>query len=87
MRVQALFENGVVRLQVPVEVRHDRFEVVVEIPDEEVIEPSLGHPRGEKIVGEELNAILGALRRDNAPVGVREEKAAWHDHLQRKYLK
>ena len=84
MRVKALYDHGRIELPVEVKLKHERFHVVVSVPDEEVVDSPKAKAERNNI-GAELDEILGKYRQNNAPRTVAEDKSVWHQHLVEKH--
>lgn len=64
MQVEALYDNGNIRFLKPVNLKSRTVKVMIEVPDEEVVQQSTAKPS----FLDEMNAILGPVReklRDN----------------------
>jgi len=83
MRVTAFYDHGKLRLPAQLRLQRDSFPVVLELPDEALVEASLGGGHGS--IADDLNAILGKYRRGHLPQTVADDKAAWHQYLAEKH--
>lgn len=83
MQVDAIFENGIIKLQTPLRLKEKRVKVQVVIPDE-----FFDHKLDEQsAMRKEIHAILGSYGHSGLPAAPDQDKAAWHEHLARKYGK
>ena len=81
MQVEAIYEDGIIKLQVPLRLKQKRVKVQVVIPDE-----SIDHrPEGRSALRKEIHAILGTYGHSRLSTTPDLDKAAWHEHLERKY--
>ena len=92
MQVDAIYENGMVKLPYELRFKHQRFALRIEIPDEEVVStPAATDTQppepGSGDIRDQIRAILGAdhEKLGNAPTG-EDTKAIWHQHLEEKHL-
>jgi predicted DNA-binding antitoxin AbrB/MazE fold protein len=58
MQVEALYDNGIIRFLKPVNLKGQKVQVMIEVPDEEVV----GQPAEKSVYIDEMNAILGPVR-------------------------
>ena len=92
MQVNAIYDNGSVKLPDHLRFKHQRFALTVEIPDEEVAspepEPQGRHPEpGSGDIRDQIRAILGSDREKlTNPPSPEETKETWHQHLEEKHL-
>jgi len=84
MQVTVLYDHGKIAFPAEVKLKHERFHVVVNVPDEEIIDSPKAKKERKKI-GEELDEILGKYRQNNAPRTAAEDKEIWHKHLVEKH--
>ncbi|EAR23495.1 hypothetical protein [Nitrococcus mobilis] len=94
MQVEMIWENGVLRPVRPL--RFKRRMVTVEVADADVEAVARPQPApstsdaiidtGTTGVGAELNALMKGYRGRIPAAKPREDKAAWHQHLEEKYL-
>ncbi|CAM3613526.1 hypothetical protein [Halomonas lysinitropha] len=92
MQVEAIYDNGSVKLPDHLRFKHQRFVLHIDIPDEEV-ESAPAETEGETPqpgsgdIRDQIRAILGAdyEKLTTAPTA-EETKATWHQHLEEKYL-
>ncbi len=86
MQVKAIYDHGKVELLEDIQLKHERFNVVVELPDEEII----GEHQELKEKGgirNRINNILGKYASEFQDNVLVDGKAEWRAHLERKYLK
>lgn len=94
MQVDAIYDNGTVKLPDHLQFKHQRFELRVEIPDEEIVnnapakEKYTQPPEGETgDIRDQIRTILGSdyekLTSSPAPESTKE---TWHQHLEEKHL-
>lgn len=93
MQVEMIWEKGVLRPVRPL--RFKRRTVMVEVADADV-EPATQSEQapardaatdtGSTGIGAELNALIKGYRGRIPAPERREDKAAWHQHLEEKYL-
>jgi len=92
MQVDAIYDNGSVKLPDHLRFKHQRFTLKVEIPDEEVAsstpEPQGQHPEpGSGDIRDQIRAILGSDREKlTNPPSAEETKEIWHQHLEEKHI-
>jgi len=86
MQVNAVYDHGKLELLDNIQLKHQRFQVVVDVPDEEVLSLVVS-VSGRKTISEELDGILGEYRKGNKPRTPLDDKAEWHKHLEEKYIK
>ena len=99
MQVKAIYENGSINFAQPLRFKHSKFEVVVNIPEEEleaagenVMASTLSHSttavRDDTYIpiGKRLDDILGPFRGKLGNVTPQDVKEIWHEHLEEKYL-
>ncbi|MBL4774430.1 MAG: hypothetical protein JKY87_00010 [Mariprofundus sp.] len=86
MQINAVYDHGKLELPDNIQLKHQRFQVVVDVPDEELL-PSTVSVSGKKTISEELDGILGQYRQGNKSRTALDDKAAWHKHLEEKHMK
>ncbi len=94
MQVEAIYDKGKLEFLSPVRFARDRFSVLVELPDDEIIpeerpkqaEDSAVLPdlAGYKLLAK-IRETLGPLHRVRPLAGVEEDKAAYVEALAEKY--
>lgn len=94
MQVKMIWENGVLRPVRPL--RFKRRMVTVEVADADVEVAAapeqfldtrdITADAGSAGIGAELNALMKGYRGQIPAAEPREDKAAWHQHLEEKYL-
>ena len=80
MQVEAIYENGIIKLQTPLRLKQKRVKVQVVIPDE-----SFDHKFGQSLLRKEIHSILGPYSHSRLSTTPGQDKATWHEHLERKY--
>lgn len=95
MQVEAMYVRGRLEFSTPIRFARDRFPVVVELPDSEVItenraqQPEISTPVPDNVSGskmlDQIRKILGPLDHMRSPVSVEENKAAYEEALMEKY--
>ena len=98
MQVNAIYEDGSINFVHPIRFKHRKFEVIVNIPDDEL---DLTAPTAEDIdsgttavahassIGDRVRAILKPYQHLLAQTKTNtstDYKAEWHAHLEDKYL-
>lgn len=87
MQVKALYDHGKIEFPTDVKFKHERFHVVVDVPDDEIINDSLEVKKDNLDIRSRINLILGKYAESfhgGEPIDAKKE---WHEHLERKYLK
>jgi len=81
MHIEAIYDQGRIELTQPLQLRHARVRVLVEVPDEEVVAPvesdlmdNLLSDQDDILV--EIRQILGPLYRRRPGAGSAEDKQA-----------
>ena len=62
MQIEALYQQGRVEFLKPIQLKRDRFKMIVELPDDEVMEPPPGIdavPSGATLAPSALDRLLG----------------------------
>lgn len=98
MQIEAVYDHGRVKLPDHVQLRHQRFTLRLDIPDDEIAQPvescntrllpkaetpPAAAPRSPVLA--RIDAILGPYKAQLSPAHV-DTKALWHEHLEDKYL-
>jgi predicted DNA-binding antitoxin AbrB/MazE fold protein len=96
MLVDAIYDNGSVKLPDNLRLKHGRFKVRIEIPDEELVDtsdatenqaPFQAPLAGAVDIRDQIRAVLGAdyqkLVENTSTVTNRD---TWHQHLEEKHL-
>ncbi|TDT43452.1 hypothetical protein DES49_1269 [Halospina denitrificans] len=92
MQVDAVYDNGSVKLPDHLRFKHQRFTLRIEIPDEEVVsapsETESQDPEpGSGDIRDQIRAILGPDHEKlTSPPTAEETKEIWHRHLEEKHL-
>jgi len=81
MQIDAIYENGVFKPLVPLQLNRKEVRLKIIIPDE-VLESGQAQKNSMR---ERINAILGTYAHPRPAVTPEEDKVAWHDHLEKKY--
>lgn len=81
MQVEAIYDQGRIELTQPLQLRHPRVRVLVEVPDEEVIPPvrpemRASVPADQDDLLTEIKQILGPLYRQRPAASTEEDKEA-----------
>lgn len=81
MQVEAIYDQGRIELTQPLQLRHPRVRVLVEVPDEEVIPPvrpemRASVPADQDDLLTEIKQILGPLYRQRPAASIEEDKEA-----------
>ncbi|MBK1646818.1 hypothetical protein CKO25_19695 [Thiocapsa imhoffii] len=99
MHIEAIYDQGRLEFQSSITLKHQRFRVRVEIPDQEIIDaPTPGLPTpaadvttesasdadGKRLLGE-IRDILGPLSKARAPASTADDKEALSDAIAGKY--
>jgi len=99
MIIEAICENGIVRMPPGLKFQHNTFKVKVELPDQEISRP----PKTAKVsqpgsnlsvqdkpgIRDRIDAILGPYKdqlKKGAPFTAQDYKEMWHEHLEEKHL-
>ena len=83
MQVEAVYENGVIKTKHPLQLKQKVVEVVLIVPDEAIEKPQ----KEISPLRKEINDIMGRFAQKRPYVSPEEDKAAWHEHLEEKYLR
>ena len=98
MQINAIYDNGYLQFKYPIQFKHARFSVNIEIPDHELdISRSVNKQEQNEIqsltanrqtstIRQQLDNILGKYAQKRPAVSPAEDKAAWHQHIENKYL-
>ena len=92
MQVDAIYDNGMVKLPDQLQFKHERFRVRIEIPDDELVDTS--KPMENKApaakegdIRDQVRAILGLdFEQLAASASIETSKDIWHKHLEEKHL-
>ena len=87
MQVNAVYDHGKIELPGNIQLKHERFHVVVDLPDEEVVHSAAPAFGSEDGIRDRINKILGEYAQlfpTDTPLDTKKE---WHKHLERKYMK
>ena len=95
MQVKAVYEDGVLNFSQPLQFKHRKFEVLVNIPEDELdmADVDLMASAATEVkaadtyvpIGKRLDDILGSCRGKLGNVTPQTVKEIWHGHLQEKY--
>jgi len=99
MRIKATYEDGTISFAQPLRFKHRKFEVVINIPEEELdaacgntmtsmaaLSLTVARDNHHMPIGKRLDEILGPLRGRLGSVTPQKVKEIWHEHLEEKYL-
>lgn len=90
MIIEAICDNGVVRIPAGFKFQHEKFTVKVELPETELISNVTEQEATNKPgIRQELDAILGPYKdqlKSGNPLTAQDYKNIWHEHLEEKYL-
>ncbi len=93
MQIEAIYNEGRIELTKPLHLRHSRVRVLVEVPDEEVIDPPVApEPSARDLVDQddlltEIRQILGPLDRRRPAASPTDDKHALIDSLAEKHAR
>ena len=83
MQIDAIYENGIIKPQVPLRLKQKRVKVQIIIPD-----VSIDHqPVKQSALRAQINEILGSYGHSRQAATPEQDKATWHEHLVEKYSK
>jgi hypothetical protein len=86
MQVEAIYNQGRLQFNAPINFANNFFKVRVEIPDNEIV-TSAQEQSTNNTPSARLDAIIGrAFRQANRGKPSINAKALWHAHLEEKYL-
>lgn len=93
MQIDAIYENGSIKLPKHLRFKNSRFVLHIEIPDEEVLSPTQATPNqslksDSSDIRDQIRAILGEDYQKLASSTFTDEKTkeTWYQHLEEKYL-
>jgi len=86
MQIDAIYDNGRLIFTKPVRLKKKRLQLKVMIPDTE-IETGQVEDMSKPGIRTELNDILGSIRRTGQKASPEQDKTAWHEHLEDKYIR
>lgn len=87
MQIEAVYYQGQLQFPVPLRFKRERFSLVVEIPDQEIIARPHHTVTPSDSIAHRLDALIGkAFRQSNQGKPSVNAKALWHEHLEEKYL-
>ena len=81
MRVEAIYENGVIKPLIPLKLKNKQLHIEIIIPDEQ-LEHSLSESDSLR---QKIDNILGEYAHPDSAVSPAEDKSIWHRHLEEKY--
>ena len=83
MQIDAIYENGIIKPQVPLRLKQKRVKVQIIIPD-----VSIDHrPVKQGALRSQINEILGTYGHARQGATPEQDKATCHEHLVEKYGK
>jgi len=86
MQVNAVYNHGKLELPDNIQLKHQRFQVVVDVPDDE-IDQQVSVSGKEQGVRARINQILGEYAQLFPADSPLDAKKEWHKHLEDKYMK
>ncbi|MCK5535285.1 MAG: hypothetical protein KAH84_04895 [Thiomargarita sp.] len=92
MQINAIYDNGSLQFKYPIQFKHARFSVKIEIPDHELVINKQEQSEIQSLtanrqtIRQQLDNILGNSAKKRQAINSAEDKAAWHQHLENKYL-
>ncbi len=91
MQINAIYDNGSLQFKYPIQFKHTRFSVKIEIPDHELVinkqeQSEIQSLTATSAIRQQLDNILGNSAKKRQAINSAEDKAAWHQHLENKYL-
>jgi len=87
------YDNGSLQFKSPIQFKHARFSVKIEIPDHEL--DTVNKPEQNEIQSLTANRQISAIRQQLDKISGKytkkrqaatKDKVAWHQHLENKYL-
>jgi len=82
MRIDAIYQDGVIKPLKPLRLKSDNLRVQVIIPDEDIAPEPISE---EGSMRNKINAILGPYAHPRPAATPAEDKTAWNEHLTKKY--
>ena len=95
MQIEALYDHGLLKLPEHIRLKHQRFKVRLEIPDQEVVASAEDatpktRPEPERAgVRARIDNILGPYKQQMKPEGHPsrdDDRRLWREHLEEKHL-
>lgn len=82
MQIDAVYENGLIKPEVPLRLKSNRVKVRIIVSDDYVLES--GQVKSS-MLREKINTAMGAYRRTRPDARPQQDKAAWHKHLEQRH--
>lgn len=85
MQIDAIYEDGIIRPKIPVKLKKRRVDVKVIIPDDSLGDNKPGELGKSGSLRGRIDLILGKYSKSRPAGTPAQDKAVWHQHLERKY--
>jgi len=86
MQINAVYDHGKLEFPDNIELKHKRFQVVVDVPDDE-IDQQVSASGNEQGIRVRINQILGKYAQLFPTDSSLDAKREWHKHLEEKHMK
>jgi len=86
VQVNAIYDHGKLELPESIHLKHQRFQMIVDVPDDE-IDQKVSVSGNEQGIRTRINQILGEYAQLFPADSSLDAKKEWHKHLEEKYVK